>query len=254
MLPAGGHARQRDAGQIPQQRVVEAGMRLARGGPIRQVAQLYAQDRGLQFVQAAVPPALGAEVAARLPMIAESAQASGELFVVGHDHSRVAVRAQILARIKAQASEASHRAGLPPVIACSDGLRIVFDDGDSVLRGKRKNGIHIRCQAEQVDDDDGARARRNAHFDLVRVEVERSGLDIREHRARAERADGAARRNKGERGHDHFISRANAAGMKRQFERFGSRSDADAVAHPAGVGDFLLRAPRPAAPAQTAAR
>ena len=49
-------------------------MRLPPRGPLRQMAQFHAQDRGLQFVEAAVPSAFGAEVLARLAVIAQRAQ------------------------------------------------------------------------------------------------------------------------------------------------------------------------------------
>src|SRR5258708_28607654 len=112
------------------------------------MAQFYAQDSRLQLVQTAVPTSLRAEVAAGLPVVAESAQPRGKLFVIGHDHSRIAVRAQILARVETQAARASHRARLAPVIARSHGLRIVFDQGDAVLCCERKNGIHVRGETE----------------------------------------------------------------------------------------------------------
>ena len=54
-------------------------MGLALGGPVRQMAQLDPQNSSLQLIQPAVPAALGADVTARLPMVAERPQASGEL-------------------------------------------------------------------------------------------------------------------------------------------------------------------------------
>ena len=94
-----------------------ARVRLPRRRPFRHMPQLHPQDRGLQFVQPAVPAALRAEILRRLAMIAQRAQPRGQLFVAGDDHSGVAVRAQIFAGIKAQAAEPSHRSGFAPAIA-----------------------------------------------------------------------------------------------------------------------------------------
>src|SRR5690242_4977461 len=71
VVPAWRNARQRDARQICQQSVVAARVGLARGGPVCQMAQFYAQDGGLQLIQTAVPAALRADVAATLPVVAQ---------------------------------------------------------------------------------------------------------------------------------------------------------------------------------------
>ncbi len=88
---------------------------------------------------------------------------------------------------------------------------------------------------------------------LIRVEIERSRLDIRKYRAGAQRADRAARGNERKRRDDHFIAQAYAAGVQPQFQRFGSGGDADAMVYAAGRRDFLFQRRRLAAPAQIAA-
>src|SRR6266849_3123130 len=47
--------RRHDAGDLREEAIVFHGMRLASALPIRKMAQLYAQDRRLDFVEAAVP-------------------------------------------------------------------------------------------------------------------------------------------------------------------------------------------------------
>ena len=124
--------------------------------------------------------------------------------------------------MRAVAAEAPHRGRLPAVIARSQGLRIIFDDGNTVFCSERKNGVHVGREAEQVDGDNRARAGCDPQFNLFGVEIERSGLDIRKHWPGAQRADSAARGDKSKRRYDDFIPCAYAAGMQRQFQCFGS--------------------------------
>src|SRR5258706_13278447 len=48
VLSTRGHAGKHNTGNVLQKRVVQRRMSMARGGPIRQVPELYAQDCGLQ--------------------------------------------------------------------------------------------------------------------------------------------------------------------------------------------------------------
>ena len=157
------------------------------------MAQFHAQNRGLHFVEPAVPTPLGAQILRCLPVIAQGAQTPGQLFIVGDDHSGVTVRPQILTGVKTQATEASHRACLPPLVCCAERLRVVFDDGEAVLFRHGQNWIHVRREAKQMNGYNGAGARRDLRFNMLGIEIERGGFDVRKHRPGAERADGAAR-------------------------------------------------------------
>src|SRR5258708_37957956 len=78
---------------------------LPRALPLRKMAQLHAKDRGLYFVQPAVPARLAADIFLRLPMVPQSAQTRRAFCRVGYDHARIAARASILGRINAKASD-----------------------------------------------------------------------------------------------------------------------------------------------------
>src|ERR1700682_641555 len=54
--------RRHDAGDLREQPIVFRGVRLASALPIRKMAQLYAQNCRLDFVEAAVPARLAAEI------------------------------------------------------------------------------------------------------------------------------------------------------------------------------------------------
>src|SRR5882762_5257124 len=67
-----------DAGDLREEPVVFRGVRLASALPIRKVAQFYSQNRCLDFVEAAVPAGLAAEIFFRLPVIPQRSNARRE--------------------------------------------------------------------------------------------------------------------------------------------------------------------------------
>src|SRR6266550_4676180 len=71
-------ARRHDAGNLRQEPVVFGGVRLAGALPIRKMAQLYAQNRGLDFVEAAVTAELAAQIFCRLAVILQLSNARRE--------------------------------------------------------------------------------------------------------------------------------------------------------------------------------
>src|SRR6266481_1628779 len=67
-----------DAGDLREKTVVFGGVELASALPIREMAQLDAQDGGLDFIEAAVPAGLVAAIFFGLTVIAERLNARGE--------------------------------------------------------------------------------------------------------------------------------------------------------------------------------
>src|SRR5712664_4500062 len=57
-----GRERRHDAGDLREEAVVFGGVRLASALPIRKMAQLYAQNCGLDFIEAAVPAGFAAPI------------------------------------------------------------------------------------------------------------------------------------------------------------------------------------------------
>ena len=82
-----------DAGDLREKPVVFGGVRLAGALPIRKMAQLDAQNGGLDFIEAAVPARLGAQIFCRLAVIAQRSKARRKFRGVRHDHSGITVRA-----------------------------------------------------------------------------------------------------------------------------------------------------------------
>ena len=71
-----------------------------------------------------------------------------------------------------------------------------------------------------MDNHNRASACRNSGFDLLWIEIERRGFDVREHGPCAKGADGAARRDKCKRRDDYFIALPHPTRVKPEFKGF----------------------------------
>src|SRR6266851_3674990 len=70
--------RRHDPRDLREEPVVLRGVRSAGALPIRKMTQLYAQNRCLDFVEAAVPPRLATQIFCRLAVIAQRSNAGRE--------------------------------------------------------------------------------------------------------------------------------------------------------------------------------
>src|SRR5258708_9289623 len=96
--------------------------------------ELHAQDRGLDFVQTAVPAGFVTYIFSSLTVIAQGAQTRFEFFGIGYDHARRAVCAGILPSIEANARNIAERSRAPCFGRCADGLRAVLDTQETYRR------------------------------------------------------------------------------------------------------------------------
>src|ERR1700726_2806952 len=94
--------------------------------PRCKVTQLHTEDRSLYFVQAAIPARLTADIFLCLPVVPQNAQTRRAFGRIGYDHARIAARAEIFGRIKAEAGDISKGTGAPAFVARADSLRSVF--------------------------------------------------------------------------------------------------------------------------------
>src|SRR6266436_1994185 len=205
------------------------------------MAKLDAKNRSLYFIQPAIPARLAADIFFRLSMIPQNAQTRRAFRGIGHDHARIAARAQILGRVKAKASYVAQGTGTPALVACADGLRAIFDHRQVLLAREIHDRVHVRGQTVEVNDDDGARARSHTARNLRRVDVVGVGLNVGEDRFRTERAHGAARGDKGERRENDFVTGRDSAGTQREDQRIRAGADTDSMRHTAKSRDFFFQ-------------
>jgi len=91
------------------------------------VRQLHPQHRRLQLLQPAVEPLDLADVAFALAVVAQHADAVGELRVVGGHRAAVGQGAEILGRVEAPRHRVAMRADAPAAPTRAVALRRVLD-------------------------------------------------------------------------------------------------------------------------------
>ena len=106
--------------------------------------------------------------------------------------------------------------------------------------GDWEDGIHVRDLSEQVNGDDGARARRDGLFQEVGVHRVARGVDIDEHRSRPGVGDrlGGGHERAGD--GDDLVPRADPQRQQAEPEGIGAVADADGVRRAAEGGELLL--------------
>jgi len=152
-----------------------------------------------------------------------------QIFVLTHDSPGIAVRAEVLAGIKAEArgvSEGAHALSAPRRAVCLGGI---LDHFQIVPASDLENGIHVAGLAVEMHGNDGARVRGNSGFDLFRIDDERVFLDIEEDGLGAGRGNRFRGRNERMGGRDHFVPDADAERLQCQAQRVSSVPAAGAV-------------------------
>jgi hypothetical protein len=194
--------------------------------PIGERRQLRPEDGRLQRVEAAVDP--DHVVDPLDPAVGpEPSDASGPLLRGAQHHAAVTPSAEVLRRVKRQASEVAEgpcRLSAPRGV---DGLGDVLDDRPSALARLRDDGLDARHAAEQVDREHGARARRGDALDALGVEVEPVRLEVDEARDGTGPRDRPGGREIRERRGDDLVPGADPCGDEREVERITAVRDAD---------------------------
>ena len=223
-----------------QQVVVTRRSRPALLGPLFEMRQLGAQDRRLQRIQPRAPAQLHVLVLADPAVVAQPADARQQRGIAPGDHAAVAVAAQVLAGIEAEARQIAQAAAAPAVMLGRVRLRRVLDHPQAVPPGDGQDRVHVGRLAVEMHRHDGPRARRDRRLDLGRIQVVGIGRNVDKHRRRAGLVDRLGGRVEGERGCDHLIARADAARQERQVQRRSARSDPDRGLGADKAGESLL--------------
>ena len=162
-------------------------------------------------------------------MVAQQAHPFGDLRIVGGDRAGVAIGAEILAGVEAEARGIAQHADAPSIPGRAVRLGGIFDEYEIVARCQHRQGVHVGRLAIDVDGQDGTRGRSQDGFDRVRVQVVGAGINVGKDRACADSADRFGRGNEGVRGRHDLVTGADAARAQRQFERGRPAGDAHRV-------------------------
>lgn len=218
-------------GGILDARKVRGRNALALGVELFQVAELRAQERGLQFVEARVDADKLVVVFLFAAVIAQHAERPRKLFVIRHDGAGVAEGTEILCRVKAETACVAERARHRAAEFRAMRLGTVLDEAQAVRLRDAADRVHLRGLAIEMDDHDGTRFRRDGRLDACGVERE-TVIRLDKDRRRTIRRDGEDGRDVGIGGHDDFVPCPDAECTHRERQRVETRGDADTVFPP----------------------
>ena len=148
-------------------------------------------------------------------LITQPAQPRGVSRIAGQ-HGAALAGGHLLIGIEAEDGQIAEAADATPVEVRADGLAGVFDR-DRRWRRAISEGVHLRWDAEGVNDEEAACAPGDCRS-RAGVEIQRDRIDLREDRRSAHLYNGIGDRNKRKRRNDHLIARANAQRQQRQMQ------------------------------------
>ena len=140
-------------------------------------------------------------------------------------------RAEVLAREEREAADRAQAADRVAVIAGADRLRRVLDDRDAARLRRLDDRRHVGRLAEQVHRHDRLGPRRDGRDRRVDVDVERVGIDVDQHRRRADAHDAAGGGEERIGRRDDLVAGADVERHQRREQRVGARRQADRVRH-----------------------
>ena len=112
---------------VSEQRMVAGGNRPPRGGPLVEILEFYAKNRPLNPFQPIVIALQHVIVFFLRAPVSKHPDGSCELRITRHHHASLAVCAQVLARIEAEAGHIAHAAAAASFVLGAVSLGRVFD-------------------------------------------------------------------------------------------------------------------------------
>ena len=226
-------------------RVAEGGG-TARGVRVVEPLEEEPQRRGLELVEARVVAHELERLLVLRAVEAQQADPLGELGVGRRDEAAVTDAREVLRREEAERACKPIGSRAPVAERGTERLGGVLDDGNSVGQAVDRHG-----PAEEVDGNDGLRARSDPSCHVFGVEVQGLGVDIREDRRGTHPCDRLRGREEREGGADHLVAGADLERVEHQDERVGAVRDADRVRRAEVQRRPPARTPRPPGPARS---
>jgi len=197
--------------------------------PSVEVFKFDAEDGGLYFVHPAVDSDEVVTVLAGAPVVSEHAKLFGDVVVVRDDGAGIAVCAEVLGGIKAEAANMTQRADLLALVFCAVGLRGILDNIKIVLLGQVEDCAHIGWMAVEMDGYYRLCFGGNVRFDLPGVDTVCVGVDIDKDWFGGVSGYCIDCRNKGLSNGDDFVAGSYAKGPKGQQKGVGTRINTNNV-------------------------
>src|SRR6185503_6036241 len=147
-------------------------------GPALDILHLNAEHRALNTFEPVVKAFEIVVISALSAPVAQYAQLACIVSVAGGHRATLAIRAQVLAWVKAEAAHVANAADAPPLVLGAMRLRGILDQYQVVPPRDRQNRVHIGRAAIQVHRQDRLGTRRDRGLDLGWVDCERLGVDV----------------------------------------------------------------------------
>jgi hypothetical protein len=248
MLHAGADPGRAYLGDAGEQGVVARHVLLAPALHLVEVLELAEADRGQHVAQVVLEAGRGdlvvprAGVGVALPGIAvhavqrEQVQPLRQRVVVG-DHAATLAGGQVLGGVEREHGRIGEGAHRPAVHCGAQGVRGVLHEADAPRARQRAERREVGGVAAVVHRHDGAGPRRERALDGARVEAERVGLDVHQHRPGTHVLDDVHAGDEGVGRGDDLVARAHAQRGQREVQAAGGGVERQAVAHADPRGD-----------------
>ena len=230
-----GSSRRQPAGLAQTEARVARGGGTARGVRVVEPLEEETQRRGLELVEARVVAHELERLLVFRAVEAQQADPLGELGVARRDEPAVADAREVLRREEAEGAREPVCSRAPVAERSAERLGGVLDDGNSLGQAVDRHG-----PAEEVDGNDGLRARSDPSCHVLRFEVQGLGVDIREDGRGTHPCDRFRRREEREGRAYHLVPAADLEGVEHEDERVGAVRDADRVRHAEVRGSLPL--------------
>ncbi len=163
-----------------------------------------------------------------------------DLGIIGDDHAAFPGR-DLLVGIKSKHSGIGDRPYFSSVIFGADGLAGVFNHSQAMASRYVEKRSHLGGSTERVNNEDGARFRRDRCFYFFWIEIERGRVDVDENGSRPFHANDVGCGDERERRNDDLVTRANAETADAKMQSAGAGVDGDRVIGSNIIGGGTLK-------------
>ncbi len=172
-------------------------------------------------------------------MVPQAPGHPGQFRVVGRDHPALA-GGHVLHRVEAPGGQVRDGAHAPPPVLGAQRVRGVLDERDAAGPGQRAERVEVARLPRVVHRHHRPGARGDPALHLGRIQVERVGPHVREHRRAAPVEHRVGGGREGERRGDHLVAGPDAGREDGRVQRGGPGGDRDAARRAHAGRDRLL--------------
>ena len=153
-------------------------------GPLVKILQFDPEHGSLERIQPAIDPYSLVKIADLAPVNTEHGHGVGKGIVVGRDEPSISKTPQVLAGEKTEAPCVSKYTGALPLLCRPNGLAGILNDTNLFPLGNLVDRSHVCTLPEEVNWNDGFRARCDRLFNQLGIDIKRIRLNVHKDRLR----------------------------------------------------------------------